>query len=57
MRYFSRRRTGNCRYRPHTPFTTSHGETPTMYTDLKDQLTAELDAIEQAGTFKHERVI
>ena len=28
-----------------------------MYTDLKDQLTAELDAIEQAGTFKHERVI
>ena len=28
-----------------------------MYTDLKDQLTAELDEIEQAGTFKHERVI
>ncbi|MGO1284176.1 MAG: glycine C-acetyltransferase [Brachybacterium sp.] len=28
-----------------------------MYTDLKDQLTAELVAIEQAGTFKHERVI
>ena len=28
-----------------------------MYTDLKEQLTAELDAIEQAGTFKHERVI
>ena len=28
-----------------------------MYTDLKDQLTAELEAIEQAGTFKHERVI
>lgn len=28
-----------------------------MYTDLKDQLTAELTAIEEAGTFKHERVI
>ncbi|MGP9734390.1 glycine C-acetyltransferase [Brachybacterium sp. AOP42-C2-15] len=28
-----------------------------MYTDLKDQLTAELTEIEQAGTFKHERVI
>ncbi|GAA1489876.1 glycine C-acetyltransferase [Brachybacterium sacelli] len=28
-----------------------------MYTDLKDQLTAELAAIEQAGTFKHERMI
>ena len=28
-----------------------------MYTDLKDQLTAELAEIEQAGTFKHERVI
>lgn len=28
-----------------------------MYTDLKDQLTAELDAIEQAGTTKRERVI
>ena len=28
-----------------------------MYTGLKDQLTAELSAIEQAGTFKHERVI
>ena len=28
-----------------------------MYTDLKEQLTAELAAIEQAGTFKHERVI
>ena len=28
-----------------------------MYTDLKDQLSAELAAIEQAGTFKHERVI
>ena len=28
-----------------------------MYTDLKDQLAAELDAIEEAGTFKHERVI
>src|SRR5699024_414771 len=29
----------------------------TMYTDLKDQLTAELTEIEEAGTFKHERVI
>lgn len=28
-----------------------------MYTDLKDQLTAELAEIEEAGTFKHERVI
>lgn len=28
-----------------------------MYTDLKDQLTAELAQIEEAGTFKHERVI
>jgi len=28
-----------------------------VYTDLKDQLTAELTAIEEAGTFKHERVI
>ncbi|MCW1803904.1 glycine C-acetyltransferase [Brachybacterium squillarum] len=28
-----------------------------MYTDLKDQLTAELTAIEEAGTFKRERVI
>lgn len=28
-----------------------------MYTDLKDQLAAELTAIEEAGTFKHERVI
>ncbi|ASK66012.1 glycine C-acetyltransferase [Brachybacterium avium] len=28
-----------------------------MYTALKDQLTAELAEIEQAGTFKHERVI
>ena len=28
-----------------------------MYTDLKDQLTAELTEIEQAGTYKHERVI
>src|SRR5699024_1334129 len=28
-----------------------------MYTDLKNQLTAELAEIEQAGTFKHERVI
>ena len=28
-----------------------------MYTDLKDQLAAELTEIEQAGTFKHERVI
>ncbi|HLQ80416.1 MAG TPA: glycine C-acetyltransferase [Brachybacterium sp.] len=28
-----------------------------MYIDLKDQLTAELAEIEQAGTFKHERVI
>ncbi|GAA1485786.1 glycine C-acetyltransferase [Brachybacterium fresconis] len=28
-----------------------------MYTDLKDQLTAELAEIEQAGTFKHERII
>ena len=28
-----------------------------MYTALKDQLTAELAAIEEAGTFKHERVI
>ncbi|PMC74373.1 MULTISPECIES: glycine C-acetyltransferase [unclassified Brachybacterium] len=28
-----------------------------MYTDLKDQLTAELAEIEQAGTYKHERVI
>ncbi|WP_422116326.1 glycine C-acetyltransferase [Brachybacterium sp. UNK5269] len=28
-----------------------------MYTDLKDQLAAELAEIEQAGTFKHERVI
>jgi glycine C-acetyltransferase len=28
-----------------------------MYTDLKDQLTAELAEIEQAGTFKRERVI
>ena len=28
-----------------------------MYTDLKDQLTAELTEIEEAGTFKHERVI
>lgn len=28
-----------------------------MYTDLKDQLAAELTAIEDAGTYKHERVI
>jgi glycine C-acetyltransferase len=28
-----------------------------MYSDLKDQLTAELAEIEAAGTFKHERVI
>ncbi|MCT1653688.1 glycine C-acetyltransferase [Brachybacterium muris] len=28
-----------------------------MYTDLKDQLTAELTEIEEAGTYKHERVI
>lgn len=28
-----------------------------MYTDLKDQLTAELAQIQEAGTFKHERVI
>lgn len=28
-----------------------------MYTDLKDQLAAELAAIEEAGTFKRERVI
>ena len=28
-----------------------------MYTDLKDQLASELAEIEQAGTFKHERVI
>nr|WP_245349218.1 glycine C-acetyltransferase [Brachybacterium fresconis] len=32
------------------------GRTP-VYTDLKDQLTAELAEIEQAGTFKHERII
>ena len=28
-----------------------------MYSDLKDQLTAELAEIEQSGTYKHERVI
>lgn len=28
-----------------------------MYTDLKDQLAAELAEIEQSGTYKHERVI
>src|SRR5690625_6068512 len=28
-----------------------------VYSDLKDQLTAELAEIEQSGTYKHERVI